>query len=138
MDIGRQQRVITVEPLGSSGPREPEPVPQADSGRRAPHPDRAAGPAVGTARVMPLSELEGRLSAVIDEVAVTHERVTVTRRGRTVAVVISAVDFEAIETTMAILTDWAAAREQREPEGATTGGDREGLDAVADLPAARR
>jgi len=58
--------------------------------------------------VLPLSEVKAKLSEVIDGVVRTHERVTVTRNGRPVAVLLSVDDLESIEETMAILSDPAA------------------------------
>ncbi|MDE0267602.1 MAG: type II toxin-antitoxin system Phd/YefM family antitoxin [Acidimicrobiaceae bacterium] len=59
-------------------------------------------------KVLPLSRVKAKLSEVIDEIAATHERVTVTRNGRPIAVVLSIADLEAIEETVAILSDPAA------------------------------
>jgi prevent-host-death family protein len=62
-------------------------------------------------KVLPLSEVKAKLSEVIDEVVTTHERVTVTRNGHPVAVLLSTDDLEAIEETVAILSDPAAMRQ---------------------------
>jgi antitoxin YefM len=59
-------------------------------------------------RVLPLSEVKAKLSEVVDEIATTHERVTVTRNGRPVVVLVSSDDFDAIEETIAILSNAAA------------------------------
>ena len=59
-------------------------------------------------KVLPLSEVKAKLSEVIDDIVSTHERVTVTRNGRPVAVVLSTADLEAIDETVAILSDRAA------------------------------
>ena len=56
-------------------------------------------------RTLPLSEVKAKFSEVIDEIVTTHERVTVTRNGRPVAVVLSSDDLEAIEETVSILSD---------------------------------
>lgn len=56
-------------------------------------------------KVLPLSEVKAKFSEVVDNVVATHERVTVTRNGRPVAVVLSTDDLEAIEETVAILSD---------------------------------
>jgi antitoxin YefM len=74
-------------------------------------------------KVLPLSEVKARLSEVIDEIVTTHERVTVTRNGRPVAVVLSADDLEAIEATVAILSDPAAMREIEQGRVAVANGD---------------
>ncbi len=57
------------------------------------------------ANVLPLSEVKAKFSEVVDEVVTTHDRVTVTRNGRPVAVLLSIDDLEAVEETLAILSD---------------------------------
>jgi len=74
-------------------------------------------------RTLPLSEVKAKLSEVVDEVATTQERITVTRNGRPVAVLLSTDDLEAIEETLAILSDPAAMREIRQGRAAIAGGD---------------
>jgi antitoxin YefM len=74
-------------------------------------------------RTLPLSEVKARLSQVVDEVVTTQERVTVTRNGRPVAVVLSTDDLEAIEETLAILSDPAAMREIQQGRAAIASGD---------------
>ena len=74
-------------------------------------------------RTLPLSEVKAKLSEVVDEIVTTHERVTVTRNGRPVAVVISTDDLEAIEETLATLSDPAAMREIHQGRAAIASGD---------------
>ena len=80
-----------------------------------------------------MSDVKARLSEVIDEIASTHERVTVTRNGRPVAVLVSTDDLDAIEETLAILSDpttmaeIAAARHALETGDAATRSDLETL-----------
>ena len=74
-------------------------------------------------KTLPLSEVKARLSEVVDELVTTQERVTVTRNGRPVAVVISTDDLEAIEETLAILSDPAAMREIQRGRAAIASGD---------------
>ncbi|MGH3751774.1 MAG: type II toxin-antitoxin system Phd/YefM family antitoxin [Pseudonocardiaceae bacterium] len=52
---------------------------------------------------LPLAEVKARLSAVLDEITRTHERVVVTRNGRPEAVILSIDDLAAIEDTLDIL-----------------------------------
>ncbi|MDE0374845.1 MAG: type II toxin-antitoxin system Phd/YefM family antitoxin [bacterium] len=59
-------------------------------------------------RTLPLSEVKAKFSEVVDDIVTTHERVTVTRNGRPVAVVLSPDDLEAIEETVSILSDPSA------------------------------
>ncbi len=74
-------------------------------------------------RTLPLSEVKAKLSEVVDEVVTTQERVTVTRNGRPVAVVLSTDDLEAIEETLAILSDPAAMAEIQQGRAAIASGD---------------
>lgn len=74
-------------------------------------------------KVLPLSEVKAKLSEVVDEIVTTHERVTVTRNGRPVVVVLSTDDLEAIEETVAILSDPAAVREIELGRAAVAAGD---------------
>ncbi len=52
---------------------------------------------------VPLGEAKNRLSEYVSDVERTHHRVTITRHGRTAAVLISADDLEALEQTVDIL-----------------------------------
>ncbi len=74
-------------------------------------------------RTLPLSEVKAKLSEVVDEVVTTQERITVTRNGRPVAVLLSTDDLEAIEETLAILSDPAAMREIEQGRAAIASGD---------------
>lgn len=73
--------------------------------------------------MLPLSEVKAKLSEVVDDVVTTHERVTVTRNGRPVAVVLSTDDLEAIEETVAILSDPDAVRAIQLGRAAIAAGD---------------
>ncbi len=84
-------------------------------------------------RTLPLSEVKAKLSEVVDEIATTQERVTVTRNGRPVAVLLSTDDLEAIEETLAILSDPAAMRQIEQGRAAIADGDvanREAIEAL--------
>jgi len=89
-------------------------------------------------RTLPLSEVKAKLSEVVDEVATTQERVTVTRNGRPVAVVLSTDDLEAIEETLAILSDPAAMREIQQGRAAVARGDVTTKDEIETLRAQLR
>lgn len=52
---------------------------------------------------VPLAEAKNRLSEYVSDVERTHDRVTITRHGRTAAVLISADDLAALEETVDIL-----------------------------------
>src|SRR3712207_3991527 len=52
-----------------------------------------------------LAAVKAHFSQVIDEVAGTHERVTVTRNGSPVAVILAVEDYESLMETLEILSD---------------------------------
>jgi len=89
-------------------------------------------------KVEPLASVKAHLSALLDEVARTHEQYTVTRNGQPVAVILAAEDYESLMETIALLSDQPAMERLAEAEHAvaqdnlTTG---EEMDAVL---AARR
>lgn len=74
-------------------------------------------------RVLPLSEVKAKLSEVVEEIDNTHERVTVTRNGRPVVVIVSTDDLEAIEETVAILSDPGAMNQIQRGRAAIAAGD---------------
>jgi prevent-host-death family protein len=49
---------------------------------------------------IPLTDAKARLNELVEETALTHERVTITRHGRPAAVLISVDDLEAMEETL--------------------------------------
>jgi prevent-host-death family protein len=86
-------------------------------------------------KVLPLSEVKAKLSQVLDEIATTHERITITRNGRPVAVLLCTDDLDAIEETLAILSDPAAVRDIDEGRAAIAAGDiatRDEIEALRD------
>lgn len=85
-------------------------------------------------KVLPLTEVKARLSEMIDEIATTHERITVTRNGRPVAVLVSTDDLETIEETLTLLSDPTAMREIAAGRAALEAGD---IDSQADIEALR-
>jgi len=54
---------------------------------------------------LPLAEVRNRLSSLIDEVARTHETITITRNGVPTAVVLAVDDYESVMETLALLND---------------------------------
>ncbi len=58
---------------------------------------------------VPLGEAKNRLSEYVTGVERTHDRVTITRHGRTAAVLVSADDLAALEETVDILATPGAA-----------------------------
>ena len=54
---------------------------------------------------LPLAEVKSHLSELVSRVASQHERVTVTVYGRPSAVLLAVEDLEALEETIAVLSD---------------------------------
>jgi antitoxin YefM len=54
---------------------------------------------------VPLAEVKNRLSEVVDRLEREHGRVVITKHGRPAAVMLSLVDLESLEETLAILSD---------------------------------
>ena len=65
---------------------------------------------------IPLADAKARLSAVLDEVRDTHERVVITRNGRPEAVLMAVSDLEAMEETLALLSTPGALEQIRQAE----------------------
>jgi prevent-host-death family protein len=87
---------------------------------------------------MPLAEVKARLSAVLDEVHGTHERVVITRNGRPEAVLISVEDLESLEETLDILSTPGAMEQIRSSEQEIARGDAIGAEDLRRLLAERR
>lgn len=60
---------------------------------------------------LPLAEIKAHLSEIVDRVEREHERIVLTRNGRPAAVIISPEDLEALEDTLALVSDPTAMRE---------------------------
>lgn len=58
----------------------------------------------------PLSAVKARLSEIAEEVDRTHQRVQITKNGRSYVVLISAEDLASLEATVELLSDPAAMR----------------------------
>jgi antitoxin YefM len=71
----------------------------------------------GFMTVLPLGQARNHFSEVVDEVERTHDRVTITRHGQPVAVIMAAEDLAALEETLAVLS---------------TPGEREAIEAGVD------
>lgn len=73
--------------------------------------------------VEPLREVRDHFSDVIARVEREHERVTVTRNGRPVAVILSPDDLAELEETLAVLGDPETLAETREADATHAAGD---------------
>jgi antitoxin YefM len=78
--------------------------------------------------VIPLADAKARLSAVLDEVRDTHDRVVITRNGRPEAVIMSVSDLEALEDTLDVLSTPGALEEIRAAEAQIARGEAIGAD----------
>lgn len=86
---------------------------------------------------IPLADAKARLSAVLDEVRDTHERVVITRNGRPEVVIIAVADLEALEETLDILSAPGALDQIRQAEEEISRGEAIGADELRELMAAR-
>jgi prevent-host-death family protein len=89
-------------------------------------------------KVEPLASVKAHLSALLDEVARTHEQYTVTRNGRPVAVILAADDYESLMETIALLSDQPAMERLAEAERAVSEGELTTGEEMAAILAARR
>jgi prevent-host-death family protein len=64
----------------------------------------------------PLSYVKAHLSELTDRIEGEHDRVVVTRNGRPAAVLVSPVDLESLEETLAVLSNPELMRQIRESE----------------------
>ncbi len=81
-----------------------------------------------------LATVKANLSRFVDEVQATHERVTITRKGRPAAVLIALEDLEGLVETLEVLSTPGEVAAIREGEAAAAAGDVFTLDQVrADL-----
>lgn len=55
--------------------------------------------------MLPVADARAQLSKLIDEATTTHERFEITRNGRRAAVLLSADDYDALQETIAVLSD---------------------------------
>ncbi|MGH8904978.1 MAG: type II toxin-antitoxin system Phd/YefM family antitoxin [Egibacteraceae bacterium] len=88
-------------------------------------------------KTLPLAEAKNRLSAVVHEVATTHESVTVTVNGRPQAVVLAVDDYESIMETLALLESDADRERLAEGEESVAVGDVSTGEEMAELLRAR-
>lgn len=85
-----------------------------------------------------LATVKADFSRIIDRIEKHHERVTVTRRGREAAVIVSPEDIRSMEETIAVLSDAATMSRLQEAEEAFSSGDFVDGDGLAALVADAR
>jgi antitoxin YefM len=86
---------------------------------------------------IPLADAKARLSAVLDDVRDTHERVVITRNGRPEAVILSVSDLEALEETLDLLSTPGALEEIHAAEDEIARGEAIGAEELHRLMAGR-
>jgi antitoxin YefM len=86
---------------------------------------------------IPLADAKARLSAVLDEVRDTHERVVITRNGRPEAVIMAVSDLEALEETLDLLSTPGALEQIRQAEADIAAGEAVDADELRRQLAAR-
>jgi len=72
---------------------------------------------------VPLSAAKARLSQIADEVDRTHQRVQITKNGRTYVVLIAAEDLASLEATVELLSDPEAMARVRQAQSDIESGD---------------
>jgi prevent-host-death family protein len=88
---------------------------------------------------LPLSSVKARFSELVGQVERELDRVTVTRNGIPVAVLISPKDLESLEETLEVMSDPELVAQMREGEAAIKSGDYVTLEELqAELQARRR
>jgi antitoxin YefM len=87
---------------------------------------------------VPLAEAKTDLSRIVALVAGTHQRVTITRNGRPIAVLVSPDDLEQLETTIEVLGDPETMRRLRQAEEEIARGEVVGAEQVDAMLRARR
>ncbi len=80
---------------------------------------------------LPVADARAQLSKLIEEAASTHERFEITRNGRRTAVLLSADDYDALQETIAVLSDSALLADHREGQAAIEAGDYLDADQLA-------
>ena len=85
-----------------------------------------------------LVDVKAHLSELVARVGSQHERVTVTVHGRPAAVLVAVEDLEAMEETIAVLSDAAATRALADADGELARGEGEDEATLAEAMRARR
>jgi prevent-host-death family protein len=85
-----------------------------------------------------LADAKAHLSELVGRAGAEHERFTVTVHGRPTAVLLAVDDLEALEETLAVLSDSAALRAMGEADAELARGEGENQDKLAAAMRARR
>ena len=80
---------------------------------------------------LPVADARSQLSRLIDQAASTHERFEITRNGHRTAVLLSADDYDAMQETIAVLSDTTLLAAHRDGEAAIASGDYLDADQLA-------
>ncbi|MBN1174504.1 MAG: type II toxin-antitoxin system Phd/YefM family antitoxin [Micromonosporaceae bacterium] len=91
-----------------------------------------------TTTIMPLGEAKTHLSDLVSRVNQHHERITVTVHGQPSAVIIAPEDLEALEETLAILSNPDTLRRLADSDAELARGEVVTADELAAAMAARR
>lgn len=81
--------------------------------------------------ILPVANARAQLSRLIDEATTTHERFEITRNGHRAAVLMSADDYDALQDTIAVLSDTELLTAHREGSAAIATGDYLDADQLA-------
>ena len=84
-------------------------------------------------QTLSLAEVKAHLSELVGKVSNQHDRVTVTVHGRPSAVLVSLEDLEALEETIAVLSDKDAVRQLTSSEQELAAGEGETLSTLAEV-----
>lgn len=85
-----------------------------------------------------LAEAKAHLSELVARAGTEHERITVTVHGRPAAVILAVEDLEALEETIAVLSDPALLRALGEADAELARGESEDQESLAAAMRARR
>jgi len=88
--------------------------------------------------ILPLAEVKSHLSQLVARVASQHERVTVTVHGRPSAVLLAVEDLEALEETIAVLSDSDTVRQLVDSDAELARGEGETEQQLAEAMRRRR
>lgn len=87
---------------------------------------------------LPLAEVKAHLSELVSRVSTEHDRVTVTVHGRPSAMLLAVEDLEALEETIAILSDTELMKQLTQAEAEIARGEGETREQLAEAIRRRR